>query len=68
MFYCDACATKNDWPLSSAKSKGACEDCGQSAICNNVPSSRLPIHPAYRPGGECWEEYQEYVAKYGPLE
>lgn len=43
MFYCDDCREKRDWPSSMSKSEGLCELCGNMAICNDVPSSRLPL-------------------------
>jgi len=43
MFYCDICAKIKGWPISAlARSLGPCEICGQSSICNDVPSSQLP--------------------------
>ena len=45
MFYCDACAKRNGWPHESwlPRSRGPCECCGQTASCNDMPSSALPI-------------------------
>jgi hypothetical protein len=43
MFYCDDCATKNGWPETYSKSKGLCEVCRKPAICNDRPSSSLPL-------------------------
>lgn len=44
MFYCAPCATKNGWPDYGARaSYGRCEVCGNTAGCNDVPSSCLPI-------------------------
>lgn len=42
MFYCDPCAKKHWYPESIGKSCGPCELCGKDALCNEVPSSRLP--------------------------
>jgi len=43
MFYCNKCKEKNNWPESISKSMGGCEICGDNnALCNDVPSSRLP--------------------------
>ena len=49
MFYCDECRKKNNWPDSVLfKSYGPCEMCGKPAICNDVPSSKLPLSKAKR--------------------
>ena len=43
MFYCNKCKEENNWPESISKSMGRCEICGDNnALCNDVPSSRLP--------------------------
>lgn len=43
MFYCDECRRKYKWPESIImKSRGLCEMCHRPALCNDVPSSRLP--------------------------
>jgi len=44
MFYCEACRIKNKWPGSFARlfSFEKCENCGKTAYCNDVASSRLP--------------------------
>ena len=42
MFYCDPCAEPQGWPQSFMKSKGRCEICGTTAVCNDVPSAQLP--------------------------
>lgn len=43
MFYCNGCAKKNGWPLSSVKSRGKCECCGTLTVCNDTPSELLPL-------------------------
>lgn len=46
MFYCDPCGKKKGWPLGGAlhaRSKGPCEVCGETAMCNSVPSKDLPL-------------------------
>ena len=48
MFYCHECATKYQWPETLASSYGKCEMCGQIDICNDTPSSQLPITPLKR--------------------
>jgi hypothetical protein len=45
MVYCDTCREKNKWPEGWSKSRRRCEICGQSAPCNDVPSSELPLPP-----------------------
>ena len=42
MFYCDPCKDEKGYPESFSKSSGKCEICDQIAVCNDVPSSRLP--------------------------
>jgi len=42
MFYCDACAKKNRWPIGLVRSSGACEVCGKKRECSDVSSSQLP--------------------------
>jgi hypothetical protein len=42
MFYCNKCAEEKGYPKSIAKSHGKCELCGNIAVCNDVPSSKLP--------------------------
>ncbi len=42
MFFCEKCRVKRDWPESLGKSRGPCEICGKTEICNDVPSSALP--------------------------
>jgi len=42
MFYCDACAKKNRWPIGLVRSSGSCEVCGKKRECSDVPSSKLP--------------------------
>jgi hypothetical protein len=44
MFYCDPCAAKHGWPHGPniAASYGACEVCGKTGHCSDVPSSALP--------------------------
>lgn len=43
MFYCDPCAETLGYPESLSKSRGSCECCGKGAICNDRPSSSLPM-------------------------
>ena len=43
MFYCNDCADKYEYPESFVKSRGTCECCGNHAICNDRPSSSLPL-------------------------
>lgn len=43
MFYCDPCAEAFGYPESFSKSRGKCECCGNGAICNDRPSSSLPM-------------------------
>ncbi len=41
MFYCNDCAKKYEYPESFSKSGGKCELCGESKVCNDVPSREL---------------------------
>jgi hypothetical protein len=41
MFYCAACREKHGYPESILKSYGPCEICGNTAVCDDVPSSVL---------------------------
>lgn len=45
MFYCQACAKKNNWPRDEfvPRSRGPCEVCSKVASCYDVPSSCLPV-------------------------
>jgi len=44
MFYCDPCARPRGWPTRTLMSShGRCECCGATAVCNDVPSSLLPL-------------------------
>lgn len=44
MFYCDPCGTSRAWPTNTLmRSHGPCETCGTDAVCNDVPSSLLPL-------------------------
>lgn len=43
MFFCDACAKKQNWPTSLFGSYGPCEVCGNMDECNDVPSKYLPM-------------------------
>lgn len=43
MFYCDPCRLKRGWPMSFSKSKGPCEECGETTICHDVPSKQVPL-------------------------
>lgn len=46
MFYCSECAKKNDWPETFGQSYGPCELCKQTALCNDMSSSELPMRSA----------------------
>jgi hypothetical protein len=48
LFYCDSCQKKNGWPEGYSHSRGACEVCGEQAMCHDVPSSALPRPPGWR--------------------
>jgi hypothetical protein len=52
MFYCDLCAEKMGYPESMAKSRGPCEVCHKVAVCNDRPSSTLPMPKMERRGGD----------------
>lgn len=41
MFYCDPCARRRLWPETLTRSYGACEECGNRAACNELPSGML---------------------------
>lgn len=42
MFYCDDCSKKYGWPTSPLrKSLGKCEECKETAICNDVSTSLI---------------------------
>lgn len=43
MFYCEKCRKANEWPETFFKSRGPCEICEEVAVCNDCPSSRLPM-------------------------
>lgn len=43
MFYCDKCADENGYPKTAFKSMGPCECCGNVRVCNDRPSSSLPM-------------------------
>lgn len=43
MFYCERCAAKRGWPETLFQSRGSCEICGETAICNSRRSKDLPI-------------------------
>lgn len=45
MFFCEPCRELRNWPESICLSRGRCEVCGNSAVCYDVPSSRLPAPP-----------------------
>lgn len=49
MFFCEKCRKKRNWPDSIGKSYGRCEVCGQSTLCNDVPSCALPTPPSPKP-------------------
>lgn len=55
MFFCESCATRNDWPQSIFKSYGACEICDTVTECNDDPSRYLPTPT---------EAKSEYVGKH----
>jgi len=42
MHYCNECAKENGWPITLFKSQGLCEECKKAAVCNEMPSSKLP--------------------------
>lgn len=42
MFYCPECEARRKWPNGFMKSYGACEICGKTALCSDVPSYALP--------------------------
>ena len=43
MFYCNDCGYKKGWPTDSfSRSRGPCECCGETAICNDIKSGDLP--------------------------
>lgn len=43
MFYCNKCASKRQWPSTLFKSEGPCEICEKVRLCNDLPSSMLPL-------------------------
>jgi len=43
MYYCKKCRINNNWPQTLATSHGRCEICGDTANCNYISSSMLPI-------------------------
>lgn len=43
MFYCEPCRVDRQWPESFGKSRGPCELCGVTSVCNDRPSSTLPV-------------------------
>lgn len=43
MFYCEPCRLKYKWPESVSGSLGRCEKCGANGVCNDTPSSELPL-------------------------
>ena len=49
MFFCDDCARRHGWPESMFRSRGACESCGVTAVCNEVASALLPVSDARPP-------------------
>lgn len=51
MYYCDTCKAKNKWPLAIVRSRGTCECCGVTAMCNDIPASELP--PIQAPAKLC---------------
>lgn len=55
MFYCDGCAKARQWPETFAKSHGACEQCGNVAVCNDLPMTALTRH-------------EQLVEQYGSIE
>ena len=54
MFYCEPCASKNQWPFfyGMPTSRGPCECCGKTASCADVPSSALPAPKPRKATGE----------------
>lgn len=49
MFYCDSCADRFGYPRTAFRSSGRCECCGEGAVCNEMPSSALPLPKAEDP-------------------
>lgn len=47
MFYCNDCAKENGYPETITKSQGPCECCDKIALCNDMPSSKLPKREFY---------------------
>jgi hypothetical protein len=43
MFFCNECKVKNKWGESIGQSRGRCEVCGKTALCNDIPSKYLPV-------------------------
>jgi len=43
MFYCNPCAKKHQYPVSTHKSTGPCEVCKKVTQCNDVPAKYLPM-------------------------
>jgi hypothetical protein len=44
MFYCDKCAAKRGWPFKTMfRSRGTCEICGKTTVCNDMRSKDLPL-------------------------
>ncbi len=43
MFYCKECAKPRNWPWRFARSRGACEICGEVRECEDMPSRYLPM-------------------------
>lgn len=58
MFYCNNCKIKNGWSYSFNESYGKCEVCGIVGVCNDVPSSRLPMpHQTAETSINCYHDH-----------
>jgi hypothetical protein len=48
MFYCDSCGLDRHWPTETlVRSRGRCELCDNTRLCNDVPSAQLPEPEAH---------------------
>ena len=65
MFYCDACAKEKRYPETLFKSRGNCEICGKTTICNEKSSKYLPYPDDAKESGirYMWDNYQDEKAK-----
>jgi hypothetical protein len=64
MFYCQTCATQNEWPETMSKSRGACEVCGTYGACYDRAASLLPARepkpsdgPDFHAEHAAWRDY-----------